>query len=131
MRALLKEQEHVEIVPLYVDTHSNVYRHVVTGRAAAGGGVRRTLEREPEGLRQQLRVLYETPAAYPHPIVVHPRVPAALRDGIQRRLLILNEEASTAGLLEQVQIPSPAVATLDDYKPLESLGLERFVENPQ
>lgn len=131
MRALLKEQEHVEIVPLYVDTHSNVYRHVVTGRAAAGGGVRRTLEREPEGLRQQLRVLYETPAAYPHPIVVHPRVPAALRDGIQRRLLTLNEEASTAGLLEQVQIPSPAVATLDDYKPLESLGLERFVENPQ
>jgi phosphonate transport system substrate-binding protein len=130
MRALLKEREKIDIRPTYVKTHTNVYRHVVTGRAAAGGGVRRTLEREPEGLQAQLRVLYETPGTYPHPIVVHPRVPGATRERIQQAFLALGREPATAGLLGRVQIPNPATTGLQDYRGLEKLGLERFVVQP-
>lgn len=38
MRALLKEQEHIDFSPTYVETHDSVYRNVLVGRAAAGGG---------------------------------------------------------------------------------------------
>jgi phosphonate transport system substrate-binding protein len=130
MRALLKEQEKVDIEPVYVMTHTNVYRHVVTGRAAAGGGVRRTLDREPESLRVQLRILYETPETYPHPIVVHPRVPEAQRERIQKALLELRQTAETARLLKRIQIPNPTATGLQDYQELQDLGLERFVVQP-
>jgi len=130
MRALLQEREGIAIKPIYVKTHTNVYRHVVTGQTAAGGGVRRTLDREPESLRVQLRVLYETPKTYPHPIVAHPRIPQQLRDSIQRGLLELADRPATAALLEGVQIPNPTPATLADYAELTALGLERFVVQP-
>jgi phosphonate transport system substrate-binding protein len=130
MRALLKETEQIDIRPTYVKTHTNVYRHVITGRAAAGGGVRRTLEREPEGLRKELEVLYETPKTYPHPIVVHPRVPGELRERIQQALLALGKDDDTTDLLERVQIPNPTETDLRDYQSLQDLGLERFVVQP-
>lgn len=130
MRALLKETEQIDIRPTYVKTHTNVYRHVVTGRAAAGGGVRRTLEREPEGLRAQLDILYETPKTYPHPIVAHPRVPVDLRERIQQALLALGQDEATKDLLKRVQIPNPTATNLRDYQALQDLGLERFVVQP-
>lgn len=130
MRALLKERENIDIQPTYVKTHTNVYRHVLTGRAVAGGGVRRTLEREPEGLRAQLQILYETPKTYPHPVVVHPRVPSGTRDRIQQALLALGQDAATKGLLKRVQIPNPAATDLQDYRDLQDLGLERFAVSP-
>jgi phosphonate transport system substrate-binding protein len=130
MRALLKEQEKINIEPAYVKTHTNVYRHVVTGRAAAGGGVRRTLDREPESLRAQLRILYQTPETYPHPIVIHPRVPEAQRERIQKALLELGQTAETAELLKRIQIPNPTATGLQDYQELQDLGLERFVVQP-
>ena len=116
---LLKEREKINIRPTYVKTHTNVYRHVVTGRAAAGGGVRRTLEREPEGLREQLQILYETPKSYPHPIVIHPRVPAATRERVQQALLDLGSDPETAGLLKRVQIPNPTATAIEDYQVLQ------------
>ena len=130
MRALLKETEQIDIRPTYVKTHTNVYRHVVTGRAAAGGGVRRTLEREPEALRAQLEIIYETPKTYPHPIVVHRRVPVDLRERIQQALLALGQDEATKDLLKRVQIPNPVATDLQDYQALQELGLERFVVQP-
>ena len=92
--------------------------------------MRRTLEREPEGLRTQLEILYETPKTYPHPIVAHPRVPVDLRERIQQALLALGQDEATNDLLKRVQIPNPAATDLQDYQPLKDLGLERFVVQP-
>ena len=39
IRALLAERDRVTIEPHYAQTHSNVYRQVLLGRVAAGGGV--------------------------------------------------------------------------------------------
>jgi len=51
MRALLTERHKIRFTPYYLDSHSEVYRHVILGEAAAGGGVRHTLEREPPEVR--------------------------------------------------------------------------------
>ena len=55
VRALLTEKEKIHFKPRYVKTHSNVYNTVVVDKAvAAGGGVVKTLMKEPEEIRSQL-----------------------------------------------------------------------------
>lgn len=127
MRALLSEEAGLEFFPVYRTTHSNVYRHVIAGRAAAGGGVRRTIEREPPEVREQLRVLYETPPAKPHPVVVHPRVPEKTRKALQGAFLALGQRQEARPLLAAILLQEPVRASYADYAPLEKLGLERFV----
>jgi len=126
MRALL-DAAGLHIQPNYVETHSNVYRHVLAGKALAGGAVRRTLDSEPEGIRQRLRVLYETPPVSPHPLVAHPRVPRAVREAVRQAFLALSRDPEAAAQLAAIQIPAPVAAAPADYQPLESLGVERFV----
>lgn len=59
IRAELAKKK-IDITPVFVKTHSNVYRSVISKDAIAGGGVNNTLNNEASEVRQQLRVLYET-----------------------------------------------------------------------
>lgn len=127
MRALLTEQARIRYTAVYRTTHSNVFRHVINGQAQAGGVIRQTFDREPPEVREQLRILYETPPAFPHPVAVHPRVPAKLRDALQQAFVALGSRPETAPLLNAIQIPFPVKAGYADYAPLEKLGLERYV----
>jgi phosphonate transport system substrate-binding protein len=127
MRALLAEHEKIRIVPYYVKTHANVYRQVVSGQVAAGGTIGMVLAKERPELQSQLRVLYETPPTYPHPLAVHPRVPLPQREALQQAFLALPRISGGAALLAAIQIPVPVKTTYADYAPLERLGLERYV----
>lgn len=126
MRALLTEEHHIQFKTEYVTTHSNVFRNVIIGRAQAGGAIRQTLEQETPELRAQLRVLYETPSAFSHPISAHPRVSAQVREALLQAFLKLGANPDFAEQLKAIQIATPAKADFKDYAPLEKLGLERF-----
>ena len=113
---------------VFVKTHSNVYRSVIGQDAAAGGGVNNTLDNEAPEVRQQLRVLYETPAYTPHPIATHPNVPAAARERFFKAILKLTQDEEGRKLLDGVNLNKPqAVTYAKHYKPLESLQLEKFL----
>lgn len=128
IRALLAEQEKIHITPLYVKTHSNAYRYVVTGKAAACGGVNHTLSEEPAEVRDSLRVLLETSGVPPHPLSAHPRVPESVRRTVAEFLLRLPELAGGPALLKGVQMASPVRADYArDYRPLEKYGLDNYV----
>lgn len=128
MRALLTERERIRFTATYVQTHGNVYRQVLAGQAAAGGGVNHTLTQERDEVRQGLRVLYETPGVAPHPLSVHPRVPVALRQSITEALLDLAGRPDGQALLRAVEIEGLLRADhARDYAPLEAFGLERYV----
>jgi phosphonate transport system substrate-binding protein len=127
MRALLGQEAGIRFTPNYVKTHSNVYRHVMLGKAVAGGSIGHALDKESPEVRDQLRVLYETPPANSHPIVVHPRVPAMVRKALQQALLELGERPEAVALLKAIQIPRPTLSNYKDYAPLERLGLDRYV----
>lgn len=129
MRALLLEKFKINIKPLYVSTHPNVYRNVLLGRAPAGGGVMRTLDKESPEIQAQLRVLYETPPTASHPIAAHPRVPAKVRDAVQRAFLKMGADATFAARLNIIAVSVPVKADYSrDYAPLQELHLERLVE---
>lgn len=128
VRALLSEQVGIQFKPYYLETHSDVYRHVILGQAAAGGAVNTTLSRESEDIRAQLRVLYKTPPSAPHPLSAHPRVPLKDRQAIQAAILVLGADPANRDLLQGVQLTLPVVADhLKDYQSLEKLGLEKYV----
>lgn len=132
MRALLTEREKVQFTPSYVQTHGNVYRQVLAGQAAAGGGVNHTLSQERDEVRQGLRVLFETPGVAPHPLSAHPRVDAALRKAITDALVEMATRPDGEALLRAVEIEGLVRADHGrDYAPLEAFRLERYVVRPQ
>jgi phosphonate transport system substrate-binding protein len=128
MRALLTEREGIHFRPHYVQTHSNVYRQVIRGKATAGGGVNNTLAQETAAVRQDLRVLLETPGAPAHPLSAHPRVPAGLRTTLTAAMLHLASDDEGRQLLNKVSIKTPVAADYaQDYGPLEHFRLEKYV----
>lgn len=131
MRALLIEKEGLKFRTNYVGTHQNVYRHVLFGDAAAGGGVVATLTKEPMDLRQRLRVLYTTPGVPPHPIAAHPRVPRIVREKIIAAMIKIDSDPAGHKLLAAVELDKLVRADYArDYQPLEKLRLERNVDIP-
>ena len=127
IRAELAKKK-IEITPVFVKTHSNVYRSVIGKDVIAGGGVNNTLDNEAPEVRQQLRVLFETPAYTPHPIATHPSVPAAVRERFLNAMLKLTHDEQGRKLLDEVNLHKPqAVTYAKHYKPLESLQLDKFL----
>ena len=128
MRALLEREHGVPFTPIYTKTHANTYRHVLRGEAAAGGGVQATLAAEGPDVRGQLRVLYETPPAAPHPLTAHPRVAPEVRHCIIERMIRPQQTDEVKGWLAGIQMPQPVAAEYArDYRPLEKLSLESYV----
>lgn len=74
----------------YLGTHESVYRSVLAGQYAAGGGILKTFQQSAPEIRQELRVLHQTAPFVAHVIAVHPRVPAAEAARVRRILLTLH-----------------------------------------
>lgn len=128
MRAELDNQQKVALTPKYVKTHKAVYRNVAFKRVKAGGGVLRTFNKQPDSIKSKLKVVYTTQGVAPHPIAVHPRVPKATREKIQQIFLELGESASGAAMLKKIPMKKIGIATLDDYKLLETLNLQKYAK---
>ena len=126
MRAQLAREFKLSFEPRYVKSHDSVYLNVVMGRTVAGGGVGRTLAKQPSEVREQLRILYTTPAVASHPFTVHPRVPETMRSLVQDALVAMGESESGQELLAKIPIGTAGEALSEDYVPLQKMGLDAF-----
>jgi phosphonate transport system substrate-binding protein len=127
LRALLREREKISFKPRYFTTHGNVYRHVIVGTVAAGGGVNRTLSQDRPETRAALRVLYETPPSPSHPLSAHPRVPAAVRESLIKAIQDMATQEAGRALLKVVQFNKPVRADFArDYESLARLNIDRY-----
>ena len=123
-QALLIHKEHIKFTPEYAGTHENVYRGVFLGKFVAGGGVAGTFNLEPEELKSQLRILYETPDLPSHPFIAHPRVPKEVVTRIASALRNLTNDEEGRALLKAVNIETPVPADYArDYQSLEGVDL--------
>jgi len=121
-------KSYIPIQPVFVRNHGNVYRAVILGDVAAGGGVNATYLRERPEIRERLRILYVSPGYKPHPFAAHPRIPVALDQAVTEAFMQMNQDSASRALLEGIQIPEPTpVSYRQDYQPLEQLDLDRFV----
>ena len=127
VRAALAKQG-IDIEPIYVKSHNNVYRSVIAGDVSAGGAVNNTLQREPPEVQEQIRVLFKTSSYMPHPFSVNPKISLKERDLVTQGFLELAKTEDGRRLLDGIQMPEPIpVNYARDYQPLERLGLEKFV----
>ena len=119
----------IRFEPVYVKTHSNVYRSVVRGDVAvAGGGIESTLLAEPSELKDELRVLAETKRYTSHPFSANARVPKVIQDRVQAAFLNLAKTADGAELLSRIQMAKPmTVSYKANYQALEALKLDQYV----
>jgi phosphonate transport system substrate-binding protein len=128
MRALLAEKENVRLRTVVAGNHQNVYRQVMMGQVAAGGGIQTTLDKEPQGVRDRLTILYATPETAPHAFAAHPRVSPDIRKRITEAFLSLGADPANASLFHATQITKPVAADYDrDYAHLQSLKLDRYL----
>ncbi|MBI1865727.1 MAG: phosphate/phosphite/phosphonate ABC transporter substrate-binding protein [Nitrospirae bacterium] len=128
MRSLLAEKEKIRFAPRYAVSHTNAYRNVILGMTRAGSGANKTLERDTPEVRAELRVLYETPGMVTHPLSAHPRVSLNLRQTIVENILRMADDEAGRRILKEIQMPRPVKTDYArDYKPLERLGLDRYV----
>lgn len=128
-RSELSTKYRIDIEPKYVKSHSSVYLNVVLGQAVAGGGVQKTLMQQPEPIRNNLRVIYETEKVAPHPIAVHSRVPQKIREKVYRAFYAMAATEKGQRLLAAIPINQLGDASLNDYEPLKKMGLEIFYDN--
>ncbi|MBU3621906.1 phosphate/phosphite/phosphonate ABC transporter substrate-binding protein [Polynucleobacter sp. CS-Odin-A6] len=127
VRATLAKQG-IDIEPIYVNSHNNVYRSVIAGDVSAGGAVNNTLQREPPEVQDQVRVLFKTTSYVPHPFSVSPAISLQERQKVTQGFLELAKTAEGRRLLDGIQMPDPIVVNYArDYQPLEQLGLAKFV----
>lgn len=118
----------INIKPIYVKTHANVYRSVLVGDAVAGGAVNITYDREDPELINKLNVIDTTNSFAPHPFIVNPRIGEIQREVLIKAFLAFKESEGGKKLLNGINIPVPVRSYYSrDYEPLEHLDLDRFV----
>lgn len=127
IRATLAK-DGVPYEPVYVKTHSNVYRSVVRGDVSAGGGIQSTLISESAELKSELRTLMETKRYTSHPFSANERIPEDIQRKIQNSFISLGHTPEGEEMLKGTQLVKPMkVSYKANYELLESLRLDRFV----
>ena len=127
VRSYLKDTFGIKYQARFVNSHDDVYRSVVYRRYAAGAGVSRTFNRESDALKQQLRILYETPGIKPHPLAAHPAVPLKLRTAVQNAVIEMSKSDTDNKYLQTIKLQQPVKADFKrDYLPLQKMALEMY-----
>ena len=128
IRAYLSERG-IHYKPIYVETHQNVYRGVIVNNNTAGGGVNNTLLREPDNIKTELSIVFETPGFTAHALSASTSISRDERNEFQMEFLRLGQDKELLPYLKKIQIPAPRKASYEkDYKDLKKLKLERYVE---
>lgn len=130
MRALLREKEHINFTARYDKTHSNAYRQVLRRKAAAAGGVYRTLHKERKSVKENLKVVYTTPSTPSHPLTAHARVPRQVVKSIQDAFAAIQNDRQWQTTLKAILLPRPINSNYADYQFLEDLRLEKYIIKP-
>jgi len=110
----------------YVRSHDSVFLNTAMGISDAGGAVMATFNRQPEEVRNQLRILYKTGDVPKHPITVHPSVPADVAKRVTAAFLELGNSPEGKALLSKIPMKKIGSTKLKDYQMLIDMGLKDF-----
>lgn len=129
IRSNLQEVEKINFTTSYVQSHSNVYRSVLTGKCDAGGGVNKTFSAENADVTSGLKVIYKTPHYNPHPFCANKRLSKKIVQKLQETFVSLGGESSMKNNLNEIELLMPSVTSyVSDYKELERLKLDRYIQ---
>jgi phosphonate transport system substrate-binding protein len=104
-----------QVETTYTGSHDAVYKAVLEGKAAAGGGVPRSFNALPAEQREKLVVLAKTEEVAPQPFAVHPRLYRSVVAKIQRAMIKLNWAPEGKDILQSIQYKEIVVSNDFDY----------------
>jgi phosphonate transport system substrate-binding protein len=113
----------IPIEAKFVASHDSVYRAVASGLQEAGGGIQRTLEACPPEIRNELRVLSETPAYTPHALASHPRVPQEVVAKVLAAMESLSGDETGRRLLAPLAFKGIAAAQDREWNDIRALDI--------
>jgi phosphonate transport system substrate-binding protein len=116
------DKQGVAFTPRYVGSHDSVFLAVEKGLYAGGGGIARVLGMLPEHVKENLRVLWTSPAYPPHPFAAHPRVPGAAVRSLQAALVAMDSSSDGRVLLKPLALNGFMVTHDADYDVIRSSG---------
>ncbi len=115
--------EGLKIEPVYVKSHDSVYKSVIAGHFAAGGGVQRTFNSIPQTMRDQLQVIYTTGAYTPHAFAVNGAVSEVYLSKIQNAMLHIAEHKPD--LMKSIGMKGLVTASDADWNDVRKLDLSQ------
>ena len=123
VQAELKRHE-VNVKPEFVKSHNSVYRNVALGLFPAGGGVPRTLLMMDEDVRNELRVLWETPEFTSHAIAYHPNMEPEVINKIQQAMDAMPKDPVGLELLSKIGFKGFEAARDNDWDDVRQLHIK-------
>jgi phosphonate transport system substrate-binding protein len=118
------ERLKLPIRPVFVNSHESVYLNVVQRQFEAGGGIPRTLQTVEAGVRDELRVLWQTRDYTPHAFAHHPRVPAATVQLLRQAMLAADAQDGLRPALEGLGLRGFEAAQDSDWNDVRALGIQ-------
>lgn len=109
-----------DVSPSYVKSHDSVYMSVARGFFAAGGGVKRTLSAAPQEVRDQLRILWESPGYTPHAIAVSDKLNDVQKMALSNALVSITDKS----LLAPIAFNGFARATDSEWDSIRELQID-------
>jgi phosphonate transport system substrate-binding protein len=125
------QKSGVSFTTKFVSSHDSVYLNVTQGLYPAGGGIIRTFEMLDEATRNQLRVLWTTPAYTPHAIASHPKLSKAVVKKLQDTLAGMADNPAGQKMLKLIGFSGIEIArdaNWDDIRQLNITELDSRVE---
>jgi phosphonate transport system substrate-binding protein len=123
VQAELKRHE-VNVKPEFVKSHNSIYRNVALGLFPAGGGVPRTLLMMDEDVRNELRVLWETPEFTSHAIAYHPNMEPEVINKIQQAMDAMPKAPVGLELLSKIGFKGFEAARDKDWDDVRQLHIK-------
>lgn len=114
-------QRGVTFEPKYVKSHDSVYRTVSAGIIPAGGGVLRTFNTVPLGIREDLKIVYQTKGYTPHAFALHARIGPEEESRLSTAMLLLSDMMPE--LLEPLGMKGIELGEDKDWDDVRALGL--------
>lgn len=116
--------EKIPFTPQYVASHESVYKSVAAGLFPAGGGIERTFMATDPGVREQLRILWTTPAYTPHAIAARAGLDSDLVRQVQEALISIEQDEVGRQSLTRLKIKGFETARNSDWDDVRSLRID-------
>ena len=127
-RAAMANDYKIDFYTKYVKTHSSVYLNVALGKAAAGGGVQKTFNQQPQRIKDRLRILYQTKKVSPHPVVINQKLPEEVGEKIRAAFIRIAATEEGRQLLSKIPMKKLGIAQPSDYDDVRALNLDPFYQ---
>ena len=117
-------RHQIDINAYYVASLDSVYRGVVQGAFAGGGGIQRTLESMAPDIAGSLRVIATTPKYTPHAFAAHPRVTPETLNKIRAAMLSMEGDEEGRRLLAPLSFKGIVAGEDKNWDQIRELKLD-------